>query len=166
MKLILSLVLWVVMFSTIFAVGLADYVPSFLVASQNNSKSSNNYPSNSSINTPMLVGINDKQSATVYSGNSNDFCKNSGADSVFCKQDNESATSKVSDASVESTSNPLKPKINTDPNLTSLQSQDLREALSKYNSGYMFNIAPKDNMSIGIGGTERGLNQLQFNMKY
>ncbi|MBY0379375.1 MAG: hypothetical protein K2P99_03125 [Burkholderiales bacterium] len=162
MRLIILLLIVVVMFSTTFAVGLADYIPSFLIANQNNSKSSHNHQ----INTSM-VGVNNYQSVTGDNTESNNFCKRSRVYSVFCEQKNESSLGmgRIS-TDIESPAKFLKPKINTDPNQTSFQSQDLRSALNKYNSSYMLNITPKDNMSVGLGMTNTGLNQLQFNMKY
>ena len=54
----------------------------------------------------------------------------------------------------------------TEPNQNALQSANMRSALGKYDSNYMFSIKPDDNMHLGIGAGDNGVNTFKFDMTY
>jgi hypothetical protein len=152
-----------------FAIGLADFVPNFVPS----------FLTASSKNTPVSTGVVNSntiiESHGIYEDNAitADYCNTSNPklrDSIFCNRSaNNVQTAKVNvDTSNVNTSDySYKGAINTTaPNLNSLQTKTLQNAINNYNGSYMLSINPSNDVNIGIGANVTGINSLKFNIKY
>lgn len=158
--------------TTICAIGLADFVPNFLATNQSNKSSSkykNNeqgklaatyYPSSPTNKSPQKI-----RKMSNYCSDSNGAVSGS----VFCKKHFHESNVRLTDIAKEPTAvDPSDPSriTNLSPNQTAMQSQDLKNALNKYTNNFMLSVQPKKDIDIGMGVTDKGLNELQFKMKY
>ena len=159
----LLFVLEILYFSQSFSLGLADFVPSFLTTKQNvNQAKSIAINNNESSNVQLAVNTN-ASSNVAYCDN----LKNRGFhSSVFCAQ-NESQN-RLNVAPLNSNNATSANVISNDTsvpqttvNQSTLQDQELKNAMSRYNSTYMLSIQPQNDVKMNVG-----VNQLQLNIKY
>lgn len=160
------LILWVVgclYLGNAIAIGVADFIPNFLAVETGGKKSTGSYVS-SSPNVNGVVVVTESANTT------NKYCSGTNVnirDSIFCQPQYESSiiiNNQVDIATASSSQNSS--QTHTDPNLSAMQTNYFRNAIGKYGSNYMLSIKPTDNMNVGIGATDKGVNALQFNIKY
>lgn len=155
------------------AIGLADFVPNFLV-NPDNANNTNTASSEGKIianhDNAVSSGVIAIQGADVTPSA---YCKRNGvtSKSVFCTVSPESTAPNPTNDNQAIPSNGYSPSAagnlnRLTPNQTALQSQGLRTAMGKYSSNYMLSMHPKENLNIGMGVTEKGFNELQLNIKY
>ncbi|MFN8769834.1 MAG: hypothetical protein ACK5Z5_08265 [Neisseriaceae bacterium] len=155
-----------------FAIGLADFVPNFLTpkpqAKKNIIQKTNESAKINRIidprSNPVTTKVQQPKKATNYCYNTDGTVSNS----VFCKNYKVESDVHLADISRRPILANLPETTNPDlaPKQTAMQSQEFRTALNRYNSSFMLSVHPQQNLGIGMGVTEQGFNQFQFNLKY
>lgn len=135
-----------------FAIEIKAAVPSFLVPTESivSSASSNSLVDSKPSSTSKSWYCNTKDSDNVFCGNNNPKTSSIEYESSSNQQLNGDNRGELVDASQ-----------NTDSNQKTLQDQELRNAMEKYQGGLSLPIAPTDDVKMNINQQ-----QLQFNIKY
>ena len=134
-----------------FAVDVKSIVPSFLMPQES--------LANGSSANQAVIKNNNSSSKRLY-------CNGKNSDSVFCTNNEPKAyivklESSSKQQSNSTNSSAIDATQNTNSNQKTMQDQDVRNAMGKYQGGMSLPIAPTDDIKMNINQQ-----QLEFNIKY